>query len=167
MKSDDATKIGRHCFEIAGLGRAPFQFIGFQAKTYQACDDAPIQPGGSCAYCGQAIIHCCTIEDADGKRFEVGTTCVNKTGDKGMIRAYKQSVEWREYQREQRHAREEKKIAAGLAALDSKRKALAARPHPNDYHAKKGATLLDYVEWMFANAGNSGKCQAARIVAKA
>jgi hypothetical protein len=62
-----------HCFEIAGLGQAPFAFVGFSVRKYQACVGAPIQCGCSCDYCGTAIMNVYEIESADGKRFKVGS----------------------------------------------------------------------------------------------
>ncbi len=77
----------QHPFEKAGLGKAPFRYIGavFQEKMYgQAvvgnAGGIPIttQPGGSCAYCGAYIINMFNIESSDGKVFHVGSDCVMK-----------------------------------------------------------------------------------------
>lgn len=86
----EATHI--HKFEEAGLGVAPFRFVTVVVRKYQACHGAPIQPGGCCAYCGEGIMECCVIQDAKGKRFEVGNVCVGKTGDAGLINLVKREV---------------------------------------------------------------------------
>jgi hypothetical protein len=37
------------------------------------------KPGGTCAYCGRAIRVLCHIESSDGRKFHVGSDCVEKT----------------------------------------------------------------------------------------
>lgn len=111
VKTDNTAEIGVHVFERAGLGKAPFRFVGFYEKTYQACPGAPIQPGSTCDYCGQGIMICCEILSADGKRFKVGSDCVNKTGDRGLIRGYKQHPAVRERNRQARMRADQRKIA--------------------------------------------------------
>lgn len=91
-----------HCFEKAGLGLARFQCVGLYSipsasmaeKNPQAYNNAlaemPKGLGcGSCAYCGTAIMHNFIIESSDGKRFVVGSDCVGRTGDAGLIKEVK------------------------------------------------------------------------------
>lgn len=111
-KTDNPHEIGLHVFERAGLGKAPFQFTGMYEKVYQACQGAPIQPGSSCDYCGQGIRYCCAIIDATGKEFKVGSDCVRKTGDAGLLKAYKKSPEKRALDREKAKARDTATIDA-------------------------------------------------------
>ena len=76
---ETTTKI--HPWQRAGLGIAPFRYVGYELSVYQAVPgdpNCPLQPGTSCDYCGQGIMHVCRIEDADGKRFKVGCDCVKK-----------------------------------------------------------------------------------------
>ena len=54
LQSDNPAEIGQHCFERAGLGKAPFRLVGFFECKWQAAPDAPVQPGKSCDYCYQA-----------------------------------------------------------------------------------------------------------------
>lgn len=72
-----------HPFEAAGLGKAPFKCVGYEYRTFQACQGAPVQVGGSCRYCGQGICHTYLIKSSDGKTFPVGSNCVEKTNSKG------------------------------------------------------------------------------------
>lgn len=66
-----------HTFEQAGLGKAPFRFVGmFEKRGPIPCPDgtmigAPGQPMGTCDFCGNGIAQCCQIESADGKIFVV------------------------------------------------------------------------------------------------
>ena len=53
-----------HPWERAGLGPAPYAYLGSYVKTYQSipgCPDCPIQPGSSCDYCGQGIAIVCRV----------------------------------------------------------------------------------------------------------
>jgi len=79
-----------HIFETAGLGSAPFTFVGNERKYFQACPGAPLQCGGSCDYCGTGIVDMYHIQSSDGRSFKVGCECVKKTGDLGLIAKIKQ-----------------------------------------------------------------------------
>lgn len=118
IKTDDATLVGAHVFTRSGLGAAPFRFLKMFEKTYQAHPDAPRQPGGSCAHCGTAITIHCEIQSADGRKFVVGSTCVEKTGDAGLIRAFRQSPAVRAKARAARAAKDAR-VCAEWAALIS------------------------------------------------
>ena len=90
-KTDNAAHVGMHVFERAGLGKAPFRFVGSFEKVFQATPDSPRQPGGTCDFCGTGIMICCAIRGADGREFKVGSDCLRKTGDAGLIKAFKTS----------------------------------------------------------------------------
>lgn len=88
-----------HCFEKSGLGRAPFRCVGIASlpspslieQNVSAYNNAMamIPKGigcGSCAFCGTAIMHNFIIESADDQRFVVGSDCVAKTGDAGLVK---------------------------------------------------------------------------------
>ena len=114
----DAEKAkGVHLFERAGMGKAPFRVTGYGELTYQACPGAPIQPGGSCNYCGTGIRYCANIESSDGQKHVVGLDCVRKTGDGGLLRGITRSPEYRAAQRAKRHAKDLSNIAAFPALL--------------------------------------------------
>ena len=68
-----------HCFEERGLGQAPF--------TYLYC----LEGRSSCQYCSTSIRYKFFIRSADGKEFFVGSDCVMKTGDLGLISTVKQA----------------------------------------------------------------------------
>ena len=167
-----------HVFEKAGLGKAPFKFLGFEDSSASAnaagmvrkCDPSGVEvwtkPGGSCDYCGNYIVAFCWIQDANGKKFKVGSTCAKKTGDRGLYDPIK-----REINRE----RVEKARVRNQARIDDVRKtitrndvqtALASQPHPeadrNTYFADK--TLLDWAIWMLDHAGMSGSMKVVRLV---
>lgn len=74
-----------HAFERAGLGIAPFHYVGMYEKVYVAFPGAPAQPSGTCDYCGNGIRYCCQIQSADGKKFIVGTDCVAKVNAESNV----------------------------------------------------------------------------------
>jgi len=163
-KSDNKKVVGQHVFECAGLGVAPFRLVRYEYKVYRATPDAPAQPGATCDYCGTGIKECCVIQDSAGVEFIVGTHCVNKTGDVGIIQAYKKSPEYREFKNKQRHAREAIRIQEGVQFAQAHRSELEAFPHPLDFRAEQGDTLADYFDWSMANAGNSGQLHAIKVI---
>lgn len=157
-----------HPFEVSGCGRAPFAFVGVEYRVGPIdlggglSVGAPGQPMGTCAHCGTGIAECCVIRDADGKTFIVGNVCVGKTGDARLIDTTKRAV--RDAARERKAKRDAARISAAETLLDQDdalRARLAAQPHPK---GRIGASLLDYVGWMFSNAGMTGQILAARIV---
>jgi len=87
-----------HTFEAHGLGKAPFSVVGYYSIPSASLGEhnptaynnalAAMPPEfgcGICAFCGAALVHNCLIKSADGKTFSVGSDCVLKTGDMGMI----------------------------------------------------------------------------------
>jgi len=150
-----------HLFQQAGLGVAPFRFVGAHVKTYQACHGAPVQPGGSCAYCGTGIMECCVIRDANGKEFIVGNVCVGKTGDAGLINLTKRAIN--ALRTANKHVRDDLRIQAARELLEvpAVRAALQAQPHPRGFG---GQSMLDSVRWYLGHAGRKGMVQAARII---
>lgn len=155
-----------HVFEEAYLGNAPFKYDHYEHIIYQACPGAPVQPGGSCDYCGQAISDAFFIQSADGKLFKVGSSCVAKTGDRGLYNRVKREAG--RIKREQQVERDKVRIANAEELLDEIpiRHALSRKPHEQKWAANKGLTMLDWVEWMFANAGHSGSIKTARYIEK-
>lgn len=153
-----------HKFEKAGLGRAPFRFVGFEHKTYQAAHGAPVQIGGSCDYCGTGISGFCWILSSDGKRFKVGDTCVEKTGDRGLVNVTRRAVNVEKLKAT--HARQDTRIGAAEATLASRpdvRDLIAAQPHPK---GRQGLTLLDWCRWMLDNAGRKGRTEVAKVATR-
>ena len=151
-----------HAFERAGLGTAPYKFVGYEVKKFQACHGAPVQPGASCDYCATGIMGVYWLKSADGNRFKVGCDCVRKTGDKGLIRFV--DAKEREMATAKTHARQDARIAAAKAAVAALSEKLASMPHPTPWQAERGRTALDYVSFMFERAGRKGMCEAAKYI---
>lgn len=163
-----------HKFERAGLGKAPFRYLGcFEDRGPHRSTDpktgivtecgSPGQPMGTCEYCGQGIALCCSIVSADGKRFIVGSDCVAKTGDAGLVKLVKREGAARGKEREAQRIGDMRARLDGdfpLAVL------LASQPHPQQWARDQGQTLLNSILWMMENAGHSGRLKTVRQIEK-
>ncbi len=78
-----------HPFEAAGLGKAPFKFVGHYESKHQACPGAPIKAGSCCDYCPASIVQVFMVRSADGKEFKVGSDCIMKVDDRELVAAVK------------------------------------------------------------------------------
>ena len=169
-KEDGTMEHELHKFEKAGLGKAPFRVVGHEEKRGPIdmgnglTVGAPGQPMGTCDFCGTGIVDCFRIASSDGKTFVVGSVCVHKTGDAGLIK--RDQTEINRKRTAQRHAREAEKIVALKAKLADPviRESLSDAPHPLWFRQAKGDTLLDWAEWMIAHSGNSGKMAVLRAL---
>lgn len=124
-----------HMFEGAGLGEAPFKCVSVTAE------------GGACQFCGTPILYRFYLRGADGKVFFVGSDCVKKTGDVGLIAYVEQELKRRI--REQKASLAERKIAALEAAIMDEPTAVKIRaiPHPSQFFRNQGKTYLDYIQY--------------------
>jgi hypothetical protein len=148
-----------HKFERAGLGKGPFRFIGARENWYSA-GPGHKQPGGSCDFCGNGIANEFWFKSADGKQFKVGSECFHKSGDKVNVSAvHKAKVDM---DRDKRHAREKAKLEIGEPLFMQVLAAAKDKPHPNDYFAKQGKTLADYLEYLWKASGTTGKLKLIR-----
>lgn len=168
MKTEDPAQAGKHAFEIAGLGQAPFRFVGMSENVI-AYPDGTQKAGGSCDYCGTGIRYECQIASKDGKRAKVGCECIRKVGDAGLLQAYKTSPEFRAHQRQLR-ALKAKAILTELSALIAANAGLLATlPHPYGYTDRqtgKALTRLDSVNWLLSHSGDSGRASLLRGLRK-
>lgn len=154
-----------HVFETAGLGFAPFRYMGMEKRVYQACHGAPIQPGGTCDYCGTAIIYHFFLKGAgpEDKPFKVGCDCIAKAGKGGMKTVLgADEARLRADKRKADNEADEARARAAYARLPEVAEALRALGHPYVLDL----TLLDYVRFLFAQPTLTARVKAARIVAK-
>lgn len=158
-----------HPFESAGLGKAPFRYVGVEHKVgpVMLADGitqvgAPGQPMGTCDYCLQGIANCYRIRSADGKDFVVGCDCVEKLYKTSNVTAtaiardpvYKKiKRDKAAHNRKVRLAREATKITEGQAWAEANRETLQAIPHAK----REGESQWDRYCWFMENAGNKGK----------
>lgn len=157
----DATKTN-HVFEH--LAAPPYKFTGHTQLKFQACPGEPTKPGGSCDYCGTAIVDAYSFVGSDGRRFKVGSDCVRRAGDAGLYSQIQKKVN--QLKTARRHEREDAVIARAEPLLQkaSIRAQLAAAPHPTAFLANQGQTRLDWIECVMAHGGRTGRFQAAGII---
>lgn len=160
-----------HAWEKCGLGVAPYQLIGCGEMTYQACRDAPIQPGASCDYCGQGIMQVYFIKGACGSVFHVGCDCVERACDKkeGVRSAVEMKA--KAHARKVRAARTKVKnasVSETLAGLtdDAHMEIYRSMPHPkhNDGAFFAAKSYADYVGWMVQNCGAAGRARLVKTL---
>jgi hypothetical protein len=178
-----------HVFERHGLGRAPFYFDGFEDTAAHAGPDGMVRvtihegpmagvdmltkPGGSCDLCGTYITFFCWVRDADGKRFKVGSTCLEKYLGKReddpthVLTKAKRAIA--KHRTALRNAAADRRIAAAIELMSQAdvETALRAEPHPSSWRAEQGDTRLEWCQWMLTNAGRAGKTKVARFVERA
>lgn len=144
-----------HIFESAGLGRAPFRFVGVQTNDDRAVQQRAREANGqtfttnyctSCDFCSQAICNAFLVESADGKRFKVGCDCIKKTGDKGLLRVVKdeESRKRRAATAKRNKSKWERERELIATWRSGQCEALRSLPHPK---GRDGATAWDYVDY--------------------
>lgn len=167
-----------HPFERAGLGLAPFRFVGMEVKegpiTTTTADGftltvgSPGQPMGCCDYCHTGIKDCYQVADRDGKLFVVGCDCVKKLyqANNRKMDPVAAGIERarRNVQRARRHKAADEKIRLGLDLIAANRSTFEAMPHPIEWRAEQGDTYNHYITWMLANSGRAGKIKTIKAV---
>lgn len=76
----DIKELPTHVFEESGLGLPPFKILDYRLSD---CRDTP------CAHCGTLIKNIFEVASSDDIISLVGSTCVRKSGDKGLINQQK------------------------------------------------------------------------------
>lgn len=76
----DIKQLPTHVFEASGLGQPPFKILDYRLSD---CRDTP------CAHCGTLIKNIFEVASSDDIISLVGSTCVRKSGDKGLINQQK------------------------------------------------------------------------------
>ena len=161
LKAGETSQV--HRFEVAGLGKAPFQFTGLVTENVFCPPGGTPKPGGSCDFCSTGIKFEFWVRSADGKEFKVGCDCIHKTGDRGLIQQISAAErKLRDLKNAAAKARKVARLAerveAAKAALPNVRGKLSEQPHPSKYFAEQGRTLLDYVNWCFENRAAERAC---------
>jgi hypothetical protein len=160
IETNEVTKMTHlhHPFELSGLGKAPFRYLGFSENVIKY-DDGTSQAGGTCDHCCAGIRYQCHIQSADGKKSVVGCDCIlklnhcnNRAVDPAMVAKVTSEVAKR--RREQARQRRAAKRAATAreneaAFIKLDMDALANHPHPSI----AGKTFADYVTWCYKNIG--------------
>lgn len=175
-----------HCFEKAGLGKAPFRCVGMASIPSSSLAEAnptaynnalamlPKGIGcGSCQYCGTGIMHNFIIQSADDRRFVVGSDCVAKTGDAGLIQQVKRErVRVKQEAREAKRSMRRSELEALWAAERAERAAVFCASHADLIEAAKpwmieGTFVNDLLTRAMAGFFISDRAEAALVKAVA
>lgn len=144
-----------HIFQAAGLGVGPFKLNHVSGE------------GGNCQYCNTSIVWRFYLNGIDGSTFYVGSDCVMKTGDAGLMKIVDAEVKRR--MAEARKVREDAKLATLKESMKdaSVLEKLAKLPHPNAYYARNGRTLASYATWIMKFGGKTAMLNLGKLIAKA
>ena len=156
-----------HPFEREGLGKAPFQVVGCNTRVgpWSYVDEqgititigSPGQPMGVCKYCYQGISQCFIIRSADGKEFDVGSSCVAKTADKTITK------EVNRIKTENRNALTDARIARAKDRFENDEAVRENLKGKN--HGRMGQ--YQYVEFCLRAAGRAGKLKVTKMIEQA
>lgn len=120
-----------HTFTKAGMGTAPFHFVGTAKipspslgeqnptaymNALAALPRDLVNGCGTCGHCGTSIMNIFIVRNAEGKKYGVGCDCIEKTADKPLVRA--SHLAKLAADRAKRAASKKAKREAYLAAID-------------------------------------------------
>lgn len=171
------TTTATHPFQKAGLGLAPFKFVGYEERRGPmplgdgiSMIGSPGQPMGTCDYCGTGIAGCYMVKSADGKHFIVGCDCVQKLSKASnakqdpAIAAILRAAN--DIKTKKRHEREKAQIAELTEFCMAHSDVLAGMSHTSKYWAEQGQTALDELNWFLKNAGTAGSIKMLKASKK-
>jgi len=135
-----------HTFTNSGLGQAPFTCTG----SIDAGTVAKV-----CDHCGRGIRFVFNVTSADGKKSSVGSTCIEKSGDEGMIKVVKQELADRRREKAHQTFLKFRGLAWGLRdRIGDFEDTLSQFPSPNKN--RPNDTMFDWASFMLNNAGVKG-----------
>ena len=141
-----------HIFEAAGLGKGPFKLLRVTAE------------GGHCEYCNTGIVFRFYIRGIDGKEFFVGSDCVMKTDDTGLMKVVKIEVKKREAELRKKRETEKMNLLISRLADPAVIAELSKINHPSVYYANQGKTMMDYVNFVMRVGGKTAKLQLLKQI---
>jgi hypothetical protein len=178
MSSETETKTCEvHPFEKAGLGKAPFRYIGIMHQEISYGKrvigniggvDIVTTPGGTCDACGQYIVDMYRIKSSDGQVSIVGCDCIKKVGYvvEALPKFKADLAKLAKTKRAIAKSKEEARILEARKLFLATETMFADQPHPTKWGTEQGKTLRDYVEWMLCHAGHSGKFSVTKMIEK-
>lgn len=159
----------RHPFSFT-LGPGPYKYIGFgqihTGETFGARYAGPEMDAGcgTCQHCGHAIMNIYIVQTGEGKRYGVGSDCIQKVHQAGEfdnmstfereLRQHKRDSA--RIQRKNKAAKIEQEVKSILFAHGG---ILATIPHPNQFRANRGDTFQNYTDWYLSTKHTLGGWQ--------
>jgi len=169
-KTDNAAYVGVHVFTRSKLGLAPFRCIG----VYQDVGPKTLSDGsqvgsagqsmGVCDHCGTGIRDCYQIKSADGNTFVVGSSCVEKTGDAGLIKSYKNSPEVRAFIKAKRDLLNSNKKEELSSLIEANRERLSSMMKPKFGLLSQTESQLAYLLRVIPMCGAAGRARYLKHV---
>lgn len=158
--TDQVTLETKHAF--SWHGPAPYKVVRSFVSKFQACPGAPIQPGTSCDHCSTAIMNVFVVRCGNGHEFNVGSDCVARAADPALIKSV--NLIERKAAATKRAAKSVSVAAELTELIAANSAALASMPHPKDWAAAKGETMLDHAQWMNTRCGASGRAKLLKAI---
>lgn len=159
--------LGPGPYRYGGMGIMPGQDIleknpmAYNAAMAQLAAELRIREGlGSCAHCGRPIKFIYVVECADSSRWGVGCSCIERLSyhkDRGLVSKVKQA------KAKQAKKKRLEAVSSGESWITDNLDALRLINHPT----RNGLTMVDYLNWIWANAGTAGKTRAIKTAKKA
>ena len=156
---------------FSNCGKAPYRFIGLETQTVNNDGMVKVEskdglehwttPGGTCAVCGTYISVFYNFKSKDGVTFHVGSECALQSDLPYKELTLVQRAK-KHHNNQLRWAREEKKIKKLEEIVSSKD--FSGYKHPNEYFAKNGKTMLDYINYVMEMSGNGGKIKLLKML---
>jgi hypothetical protein len=162
---------------FACFGPGPYRLLGVETTEDREMLNADLKGkglpytenmcGGTCDYCGQAIWDVWRFRCSNGDTFKVGCDCALKAFEHAPKAMKVIEAEARKVETRKRHVREERTLAEAKAWIEANAAALSALPHPAEFRAARGETMLDSLTWHMDHAGTAGKIKAYKAAKKA
>lgn len=169
-KTDNAAYVGTHVFSRSKLGLPPFRCIG----VYQDVGPKTLSDGsqvgsagqsmGVCDHCGTGIRDCYQIKSSDGKSFVVGSSCVEKTGDAGLIQSYKNSPEVRAFLKAKRDLLNANKKEELANLIEANRERLSGMMKSKFGLLSQTESQLEYLTRVIPMCGAAGRARYLKHV---
>jgi hypothetical protein len=136
--------------------KAP-KFTHLAPAPYAVIDYEYRQHGSACDHCGTFIKHVFIVEGSNGVRFQLGSQHVQEVGGSELsqtakiVRKRVEDEAYRSKRQMERLQTEANRVAQIKSNFNANRSKIAKLPHPNDYFASKGKTMLDYLDYFRAD----------------
>ncbi len=144
-----------HIFEAAGLGKGPFHLSHVTDGE-----------GGNCQFCNTAIRYRFYIKGQDKRVFFVGSDCVMKTGDNGLMQVVAEEVKRRMKEARQERNRKAAEDLKGFLADPEVRANLMSQKHPHPYYAGQGLSMYDYAMFCATKGGPNAWKRVVKMIAE-
>ena len=159
MSEKKASKL--HPFETS-IGAGPYTFAGFGKIVFDERKGAVyygprLEDGcGTCAHCGMGITNIFIIKAGNGKLYGVGSSCIEKSNLPYEVKsqAKREKLKQDKIKRQQKDQEKALKCIEEIKqTIEENRSVLEKVPHPTDYLANEGKTVIDLFHYRLEGGG--------------